>query len=159
MNKLITWFDQEFKRLECAWVELIEELDSETLYSQTAQQFSPWTEHIVQSARIVEQMFGGITTNLWDDPFEWTLPETLSSSEKLLEYLGEVGATRKRGFDLFQTDADLLKTIVTPAGSMQVMSLLLDTLVRAGHHQLRANESVGKTDAGDNSSLAGDLRS
>ena len=32
------------------------------------------------SAGTIEQTFGGITANLWDDPFEWTLPETLHRS-------------------------------------------------------------------------------
>src|SRR3712207_7579473 len=34
-------------------------------------------EHVLRSAAAVEQTFGGITVNLWDDPFEWTLPESL----------------------------------------------------------------------------------
>lgn len=142
MNALITWFDQEFKRLEGEWRDLIETLEDETLYSPTQQQLSPAAEQIVRSARIVEQTFGGITANLWDDPFEWTLPETLSTSQKLLAYLGEVENARRRGFALFQSDEDLLKTIMTPAGSTQVMSLLLDTLVRARHHQLNVQERV-----------------
>src|ERR1700757_1517224 len=140
MGALITWFDQQYGQLYSGWGELIRELAPESIYRRANESDSSILscgEYIVKSARVVEQTFGGITANLWDDPFEWTLPETLSSSEKLIEYLGEVRATRKRGFDLFQTDVDLLKTIVTPAGSTQVMSLLLDTLVRAGHHQLR----------------------
>ena len=36
-------------------------------------------EYILRSAAAVEQTFGGITTRLWDDPFEWTLPEALST--------------------------------------------------------------------------------
>ena len=159
MNTFITWFDREFKRLESDWRATIERIDEVTLYSENTLQLHPCAEQILRSARIVEQTFGGINSNLWDDPFEWTLPETLSSSEKLLEYFAEVRATRKRGFDLFQTDDALLKTIMTPAGPRQVISLLLDTLVRAGHHQLSAKESVRKAIAGDNSSLADDIRS
>jgi hypothetical protein len=30
-------------------------------------------EQVLRSAAIVEQSFGGLTANLWDDPFEWTL--------------------------------------------------------------------------------------
>jgi hypothetical protein len=48
-------------------------------YSETRQQLSPAAEQILRSARIVEQVSGGITANLWDDPFEWTLPETFKN--------------------------------------------------------------------------------
>src|SRR5215472_12469375 len=138
MNEFISWFDQEFKRLEAGWRDLIEKLDDETLYSATAQQLSPSAEQIVRSARIVEQTFGGITANLWDDPFEWTLPETLVTKNKLIRYLDEVQEARERGFRLFTDDSELLKSIVPPAGRTQLMSLLLDTLVRAWHHQRNA---------------------
>ena len=141
MNDFITWFDQEFARLESAWRDLIEKLDEQTLYSPAAQQLSPSAEQIVRSARIVEQAFGGITANLWDDPFEWTLPETLTTKAKLVAYLDEVHRARERGFQLFQDDRDLLKSIMPPAGRTQLMSLLLDTLVRAWHHQLIAVDS------------------
>jgi hypothetical protein len=147
MNDLISWFDREFARLEHAWRELIQATDDEGLYQIDNQQNLSVGEQVVKSARIVEQTFGGITANLWDDPFEWTLPETLSTSQKLLAYLDEVENARRRGFALFQSDQDLLKTIMTPAGSTQVMSLLLDTLVRARHHQLNAAERFKTTSA------------
>jgi len=139
MNDLISWFDREFARLEHAWRQLIQATDDQRLYQIDKQNLSVG-EQVLKSARIVEQTFGGITANLWDDPFEWTLPETLSTSPKLLAYLDEVENARRRGFALFQSDQDLLKTIMTPAGSTQVMSLLLETLVRAGHYHLNAEE-------------------
>ena len=145
MNDLISWFDREFARLEHAWRELILAMDDVGLYQIDDQQNPSVGEQVLKSARIVEQTFGGITANLWDDPFEWTLPETLSTPQKLLAYLGEVENARRRGFALFQSDQDLLKTIMTPAGSTQVMSLLLDTLVRARHHQLNAEERFKTT--------------
>ena len=144
MNDLIAWFDREFARLERAWRELIRETSDQILYQKDNQRDLSVGEQVLQSARIVEQTFGGITANLWDDPFEWTLPETLTTSDKLLAYLGEVENARRRGFALFQSDEDLLKTIVTPTGSTQVLSLLLDTLVRARHHQLNAEELCKK---------------
>ena len=140
MDRLIADLDRQFSQLHQESRELIHAIPPERLYyrppnasnSSPAQTFG---EQILRSAAVVEQTFGGITTNLWDDPFEWTLPETLSTSQKLLAYLDEVENARRRGFALFQSDQDLLKTIMTPAGSTQVMSLLLDTLVRARHHQ------------------------
>src|ERR1041385_2376117 len=112
MHDLITWFDQEFNRLESDWHESIERLEASTLYSEDRQQLSPAAEQILRSARIVEQVSGGITANLWDDPFEWTLPETLRTKDRLIVYVGEVHDARERAFQLFKDDADLLKTIM-----------------------------------------------
>ena len=144
MKNLIAWFEREFAPLEQAWRELIQATDDDRLYQSDGQHNPGVDEQVLKSARIVEQTFGGITANLWDDPFERTLPETLTTSQKLLAYLGEVENARRRGFELFQSDEDLLKTIMTPSGPTQVMSLLLDTLVRAGHHQLNARECLKK---------------
>ena len=140
MNEFIAWFDREFKRLEADWRESVAQLDDSNLYSADCQRLTPGAEQILRSARIVEQCFGGITTNLWDDPFEWTLPETLTTQAKLIAYLDEVRETRARGFRFLKQDADLLKSVVAHTGQTQLLSLLLDTLVRASHHQLSAKE-------------------
>jgi DNA-binding IclR family transcriptional regulator len=96
-------------------------------------------EHLLRAAACVEQTFGGITANLWDDPFEWTLPETLTTPERVAAYLAEVEATRQRGFALIQSDEELAKEIAVPPGEMQTLAaLLLGTLTRAAHHQGRA---------------------
>ncbi len=139
MDKLIADLDRQFSQLHQESRELIHAISPELLYyrppnasnSSPAQTFG---EQILRSAAAVEQTFGGITTNLWDDPFEWTLPETLSTPEKVADYLDEVEATRKRGFELFQSDEDLLKEIMAPAGAIHLQPLLLDTLVRARHY-------------------------
>ena len=137
MNSFINWFDREFKRLETEWRDSIQQLDEHSLYSENQQELSPAAEQILRSARIVEQVSGGITANLWDDPFEWTLPETLTTKAKLIAYIEEVRDARDRAFQLFKDDADLLKTVMTPSGAMPLMSLLLDALVRAGHYRLQ----------------------
>jgi hypothetical protein len=100
-------------------------------------------ENVLRSAGIVEQTFGGITSNLWDDPFEWTLPESLPTPESVINYLNETEATRRRGFALLQSDADLAKEILVPAedklGRMQTLAaLIIETLARAAHYQGRA---------------------
>ena len=96
-------------------------------------------EHILRSAAVVEQTFGGINANLWDDPFEWTLPETLKTPGSIMEYLEEVEATRQAGFDRFSDDGDLIKEIAVPSGETRLLgALLLETLARAAHHQGRA---------------------
>ena len=141
MNKLIECLDREFVQLHRGSRELIGRVSLELLYRKPPSRSNVRLsagEHILRSAASVEQTFGGITSNLWDDPFEWTLPETLPTPNKVARYLDEVDATRKHGFELFKSDADLLKEIMAPAGSTRILPLLLDTLVRAVHHQGRA---------------------
>jgi hypothetical protein len=147
MNDLITWFDQEFTQLESDWRELINQLDDHSIYSEAQQQLCPAAEQILQSARIVEQVSGGITANLWDDPFEWTLPETLTNREKLISYFGEVSTARAHAFEFFADDADLRKTVMAPRGPTHLISLLLDALVRARHHQSQAKDHLQTTEA------------
>src|SRR2546421_12521662 len=118
MDGAIDILDRQFAQLYDGWQVVIQQLTSESIYRKlNANSRSPSCgEHIVRSARIVEQTFGGITANLWDVPFEWTLPETLTTPESILDYLREVEATRRRGFELIKTDEDLTKEIVAAAG-------------------------------------------
>lgn len=144
MNQFIASLDEQFARLHERSCSLLESVPPEKLYWQP--RLSPGAfpvyscgEHLLRSAAAVEQTFGGITTNLWDDPFEWTLPETLTTPERVAEYLAEVEATRERGFALFASDDDLRKEFAHPSGEMQALfALLLETLARTAHHQGRA---------------------
>ena len=144
MNKFLLSLDAEFVRLHAASLALARAVPSERLYWQPrgAARFHPACscgEHLLRSAAAVEQTFGGITASLWDDPFEWTLPETLQTPTLVGEYLGEVEETRRRGFALFRSDGDLAKEIIVPSGEMRPLAaLLLETLARAAHHQGRA---------------------
>jgi hypothetical protein len=147
MHKFIDGFDRQFARLHSDAHELIQAISAEMLYRQPPGKSNSLPLHscgecILRSAAIVEQTFGGITTSLWDDPFEWTLPEALSTPVKVAGYLDEVEATRKRGFQLFKSDEDLLKNIMAPSGSTLLLPLLLDTLARAAHHQGRARATL-----------------
>ena len=136
MNKLIADLDRQFSQLHQESRELIRAISPGLLYYRSSNSTPAQScgEQVLRSAAVVEQTFGGLTTNLWDDPFEWTLPETLSTPEKVSDYLREVEATRKRGFELFQSDDDLAREIMAPAGATQLQPLLLDTLVRARHY-------------------------
>lgn len=145
MNKLLATLDAQFAALHTRSSALVSLVPAEKLYWQPragragAFPVSSCGEHLLRSAACVEQTFGGITSNLWDDPFEWTLPETLSTPALVAEYLCEVEATRRRGHALVETDHDLLKDIATPNGEMSTLfALLAGTLVRAAHHQGRA---------------------
>ena len=96
-------------------------------------------EQILRSAAVIEQTFGGLTANLWDDPFEWTLPETLSTTESIDQYLSEVDSTRVSFFTSIQSDTDLIKYIAVPSGEPKTLiELLLETLVRTNDHRGRA---------------------
>jgi len=140
MDKLISCLDRQFAELHRAHRELIGAISPELLYEQPPGGSSLFPilscgEYVLRSAAAVEQTFGGITSNLWDDPFEWTLPEALPTPEKIVDYLEEVEATRKHGFEFLRSDEDLLKEIMAPSGRTQLFPLLLDTLQRAAHHQ------------------------
>jgi len=96
-------------------------------------------ENILRSAAKVEQTCGGLTANLWDDPFEWTLPETLSSPDRIIEYLTEVEGALRRAFSAINDDAALSKLVSVPSGEpVRLVSLLLETLVTAADHRGRA---------------------
>ncbi len=87
----------------------------------------------------MEQTFGGLTANLWDDPFEWTLPETLSTPESIVEHLAEVDAMRRRVFASIDGDGALSKYIAVPSGEPKALvQLLIETLARACDYRGRA---------------------
>src|SRR5437867_12577456 len=95
MKTLIRSFDSQFLRLHQHSCELIEKLPDKELFwkpRELNQTFAPFScgSYVIRSAAMVEKTFGGITTRLWDDPFEWTLPEKLSDKESILTYLDEV---------------------------------------------------------------------
>jgi hypothetical protein len=142
--RIVRSLDEEFARLHARSVALARIVPAEKLYWQPrgAARFHPahsCGEHLLRSAAAVEQTFGGITASLWDDPFEWTLPETLTTPALVEQYLGEVEETRRRGFALFRSDDDLAKEIAVPSGEMRALAaLLLETLARAAHQQGRA---------------------
>lgn len=97
---------------------------------------------LLRSAAVIEQTCGGLTANLWDDPFEWTLPETLSNTDRIIEYLSEVDLARQRAFNSIRDDSALTKYISAPAGEQQLVNLLLQTLVKAADYQGRAVATI-----------------
>jgi hypothetical protein len=99
-------------------------------------------ENLIRSAAVIEQMCGGLTANLWDDPFEWTLAETLSNADRVVDYLSEVNLARERAFDAID-DAALTKYIAMPSGEPKLLiSLLLETLVRASELYGRSQNAL-----------------
>jgi len=82
------------------------------------------SQRIIRSAAKVEQAFGGLNAQLWDDPHEWTLPEALGSREKAVKYLSEVSKAADAGFARLVSDGDLSRELWTPWGQMEIRSLL-----------------------------------
>jgi hypothetical protein len=135
---LVDHLDREFSRLVSDLKKLVSSLSPDLLYRPLPGNVTIG-ESLLRSAAAVEQAFGGLTANLWDDPFEWTLPETLSTTDRLLEYLSEVDAVRQRAFTSIASDEELAKYVSVPSGEEQpLFALLLETLVKANEHYGRA---------------------
>ena len=144
--RIVRGLDEQFARLHGRSLALVRAVPAGRLYWQpprepAARTFPVYScgEHLLRSAAAVEQTFGGITVNLWDDPFEWTLPEQLPAPSDVARYLEEAEATRRRAFEFFRSDADLSKELAAPSGEMRTLfSLIVETLARAAHHEGRA---------------------
>ena len=143
MHIVLDSFESRFVSLHNRSKALIGKLPTVDLFrkprklDQTMAMFS-CGEYILRSAGAVEQTFGGITTRLWDDPFEWTLPEKLSTAELVLGYLDDVEQTRSLGFGFLTSDDDLIKRIPAPEHLRSIFDILLETVARAEHYQGRA---------------------
>jgi len=143
MDTILDSFDRRFTAIHERSLSVLRSIPDADLFRQPRQlersmaMFS-FGEYILRSAAAVEQTFLGITTRLWDDPFEWTLPERLSSVDLVADYLNEVEATRKKAFAFFSSDNDLLRQMPAPETLRSIFDLLLDTISRAEHYQGRA---------------------
>ena len=143
---IATSLDREFSRLHQQACALVSATTIDVLYAVPEQTGSSATrqlpaigESVLRGAAAIEQTFGGITANLWDDPFEWTLPEYLSTPAKVREHLDEVEATRQRAFASFTDDVCLLKLVAVPSGGTRpLIDLLLETLLKAASFQTQA---------------------
>jgi len=134
---IVDSLDKEFAFLIESLKELVSNVNADQLYGRVGD--TSFGEQILRSAAAIEQTFGGLSANLWDDPFEWTLPETLSSPDAVVEYLSEVDATRARVFKSIENDGALSKFVSVPSGEPKTLiELLLETLVRASDYRGRA---------------------
>lgn len=143
MKNLINVLGRKYDELHHRSVELMNEIPPEFIFAKTPADNELMMkltvgENIIRGAAFVEMTFGGITTRLWDDPFEWTLTEALRDRGKIIEYLLEVEATRKKGFDYFTADDDLAREIPAPREMRSLVEILVDTLARSEHYQGRA---------------------
>lgn len=136
-RELVDHLEREFTRLIENLKQLVNSVTSDLLYRRPPS--VTIGENLLRSAAVLEQTFGGLTANLWDDPFEWTLPETLSTAELITGYLSEVDDARGRAFRSISGDRDLTKYISGPSGEpQQLFAVLVETLVKASDYHGRA---------------------
>lgn len=143
MDPILCTLDKQFQQLDQRSRSLLALLDADTLHARPAAvagSIEPFScgEFIARSAATVERTFGGITTRLWDDPYEWTLPERLADVSAMLAYLDEVEVARRRGFAFIASDADLSREIPAPERMRSLGDILVDTITLASHYQGRA---------------------
>ena len=139
-REIVQHIDQEFVSLLESLKDLASSVPIDLLYRNPPA--ISIGEGILRSAAKIEQTCGGLTSNLWDDPFEWTLPETLSNSDLIVDYLSEVDRLRKLAFNSITDDSALTKYISAPAGERQLVNVLLETLVEAADYRGRAVATV-----------------
>ena len=142
--------EREFALVDSRTRELLQQIPVEMLYRPAAlpDLTTSVGELILRSAGAVEQTCGGLNANLWDDPFEWTLPETLSTPALVFEYLDEVTQTRNLLFGRLRDDEDLKKLIALPGDVTQALiHLLLETLLRATGNLERAAVILAATNS------------
>jgi hypothetical protein len=136
MKDRISCFDRQYAELNARQRKLISGTHEPLLYARIDphnKSMLPASvgEFVLRSASAVEQMIGGITTRLWDDPFEWTLPERMPTRNDVLNYLDEVETSRRRGFAYFKDDDELTQMLPAPIEFRSLDMLLTDTLTDA----------------------------
>ena len=143
MDAMLKAFDRSFAEIDTRSRKLMLGISDDLLFAKprkTGNSMAMFScgEYTLRSAAMVEKTFGGITTRLWDDPFEWTLPEKLGDVAAVLTYLDEVESTRRKGFAFFASDADLERELPAPEKQRSIFDILLETVALAEHYQGRA---------------------
>lgn len=134
---IVETLDKQFAVLINSLKELVRNVNPDQLYRRVDE--ASFGEQILRSAAALEQTFGGLTSNLWDDPFEWTLPETLSTPELVIEHLSEVDALRQTVFSSIDGDDSLSKLVSVPSGEPRALGdVLREALEKCGDYRDRA---------------------
>jgi hypothetical protein len=143
MRAILSAFDRSFIKLDTRSRQLLTKVPEERLFEKPREITNSMAmfscgEYLLRSAATVEMTFGGITTRLWDDPYEWTLPEKLATREDISRYFDEVEATRLKGFSFFTSDEDLAREMPAPERLTPIAEIMINTLTKAEHFQGRA---------------------
>jgi uncharacterized damage-inducible protein DinB len=130
----------ELEQVHVNLIEVLEIIPEERLYwkpfeSPNFIRVYSCGELISHIGGIIEYAFNGITSNFWEEPFEWITREALPTRSHIARYLEETARVRRAAFAQM-TDADLPKRIYFPDGSSATLGeLLLTTLTHAAHHR------------------------
>lgn len=143
MDQMLATFTSSLEAIDTRSREMLRRIEPSRLYerpsgSERLYAVASVGECLLRSAAAVEQTFLGITRRLWDDPFEWTLPEKLATPELVTEYLDEVATTTANGLAFIASDNELTKQMPSPETLRPIFDILLDTISRAEHYQGRA---------------------
>ncbi len=143
MKTILNAFDRSFLKLDAGSRALLAKISEPQLFEKPRELANSMAmfscgEYLLRSAAMIEKTFGGITTRLWDDPFEWTLPEKLATREAIVQYFDEVETTRQKGFSFFTADDDLRREMPAPEKLTPLAEILLETIAKAEHYQGRA---------------------
>ncbi len=135
MRTIVQIIDDQFEDIHRRGISLIQSFPSDALFTNDeiggSITGSSFGNAIVRSAAEVEKAIGGLTTRLWDDPFEWTLPEELKDRSGVVNYLSEVREARIKGMRFIASDEDLLKTSPAPTIILPVFAVLLGSISKA----------------------------
>jgi hypothetical protein len=93
---------------------------------------------LIRSAAAIERACGGLSTRLWDDPFEWTLPEQFLREGALEIYLSDVRRAVETTFAMMPTDNALARVLPAPRELRTVFDVLLDALIESAQWRGRA---------------------
>ena len=137
---IVDGLDKEFAFLIESLKELVRTVNADQLYRHVDD--TSFGEQILRSVAVIEQTLGGLTSNLWDDPFEWTLPETLSTPQLVVDHLSEVDTLRKRFFASIDGDGALRQYVALPSGEPRTLiQILTDALARASDCHKKAQKT------------------
>lgn len=129
MNSQLEAYRKRFDSLQIRSRELLSLCPDDRLFeSITGFEVVSFGVALIRCAAEVEVVFGGITTRLWDDPFEWTLPEQLSTKSAIFAYFDEVAAMTNRGFAALADDSVLTKIIPAPEQLKPIGEVLQNAL-------------------------------
>lgn len=144
MERITMAISEEFERLSTDLKECTDRCFAVNASDPSAEGLlpGPGLACLIRAAATIEQAFGGLNAQLWDDPYEWTLPEAMGSRERVLGYLAEVDSERRKGFERITGDHDLKKDLWTPWGTMSITELLLRALSRARTLQGRGAAAI-----------------
>ena len=130
MRAEIQALELRFRNLYRRTMSLLEKTENDHLFVRSAEGETVG-ELVLRSAGAVEQMVGGITRRLWDDPFEWTLRERMQSVKLIADYINEVESSRQQGFLFLKTDDDLGKLLPAPVEMKPLGEILNDACLSA----------------------------